>query len=202
MSISSLERCHLSTAARPLHPNARRRVAPCRPRPSGRIPRYIYGCRLASLSAAHSHAYAIPSARRSIPGANRKSSTERLRFLYRPFHLQACIPGTTTTVITQAQQRRIHTAGATLDLGFAVGSARASRNISLFISSIFRLVHRPLFSRIYRWPPTYAHLVWQNADPGFRTRLSLALACRPAIRADTDSLHVRPRSGPSASQQP
>ena len=97
----------------------------------------------------------------------------------RPFHLQRCFPGTATIASTQTRLGCIQALRATLDLGFAVGSARASLNINVAIPSIFRRSVRTLFSRIDRWPPTYAHLVWQNADPGSRARQSLAVVSCP-----------------------
>ena len=97
----------------------------------------------------------------------------------RTFQLQRCFPGTATIASTQARLGCIQALRATLDLGFAVGSARASLNINVAIPSIFRRSVRTLFNRIDRWPPTYAHLVWQNADPGSRARQSLAVVSCP-----------------------
>jgi hypothetical protein len=76
------------------------------------------------------------------------------------------------------------------------------RQYRVSISTIFRPSVRRLFSRIYRCPPANAHLVWQNADPGRRAHLSLAVICCPPTRTHTDSLgyasQVRPVLSPTA----
>ncbi len=133
---------------------------------------------------------------------NSKSSTTSLRFLYSArFTFSAGSPA--LRPLRERKRTGSHPDhGCYPGFGVAVGSARASLNIAVAISTKFRPPSGLLFSRIHRWPPTYAHLVWQNADPGTRTRLSLARLPCPPTRNATDSLEIHTRSGLEVGNSP
>jgi hypothetical protein len=146
--------------------------------------------------------YAIADLRRPIPDGNRKSSTASLRFLYTSVSLSDLHPRDCNTC-DNASMSGSHSSSRCYP-GFGVrrriGESLRQYRVSIF--AIFRPSVRRLFSRIYRCPPTYARLVWQNADPGRRVRLSLAIICCPPTRTNTDSLgyasQVRPVLSPAA----